>query len=169
VPVLAVPSLARSESGAAGVRTILATTDGSDYADAVAPFAAELAAACGSSVVLLELTSGAASESRAADQQADAEKHLIKLAELFEKSAVPVQRVVAQGNPISGILDQVKRRNVDLIAMSTHGGAPRCEAVVGSVTQAILRQSGIPVLMTRTCPAPRRPGDRRKAAKVRRR
>jgi nucleotide-binding universal stress UspA family protein len=170
VPILAVPSLSRAAFGpGAGVRTILVTTDGSDYADAVAPVAADLAAACGSSVVLLELTPTAASESRAVRRQADAEKHLRDLGKLFERRGIPTQQIAARGSPVSGILEEARLREIGLVAMSTHGSARHCDAVVGSVTQAVLQQSGIPVLMTRSCPAPAPPGERRRTAKSRRR
>lgn len=171
VPILAVPSLSREalQEGARPLRSILVTTDGSDYADAVAPLAADVAVACGCSVILLELVSGAGSEARAASLLAAAEAHLQELSRVFRRRGITTEQVTGRASPVNGILDLARRRNVDLITMSTHGGAPRVDAVVGSVTQAVLQQAGIPVLMSRTGAALRRLGDRRKTARARRR
>jgi nucleotide-binding universal stress UspA family protein len=171
-PILALPSVSRAApQGIAGtgspVRTILVTSDGSDYADAIAPLAADAAAACGSSVLLLEVIPARASESRAVSQQAAAEDHLQRLGRLFRRRGIPIECITRKGSPVSGILETAKRRNVDLIAMSTHGGAQRFGAIVGSVTQSVLQQAGIPVLMIRTSPAPAFPGERRKVSRAR--
>jgi nucleotide-binding universal stress UspA family protein len=171
VPILAVPSLSRAAFHSVTgppLHSILVTTDGSDYADAVAPLAAEIAVACECSVLLLEVIPAAASEYRASSQEAAAEEHLERLSRVFSKRGLSTEQITGRGNPVTEILNLARRRNVDLIAMSTHGGAQSIGSVVGSVTQAVLQQSGIPVLMTRTCPAPRRPQDRRKVARARR-
>jgi nucleotide-binding universal stress UspA family protein len=169
-PILALPSVSRAAiagTAAARIRTILVTSDGSDYADAIAPLAADAAVACGSSILLLEVIPARASESHTATQQAAAEEHLERLALVFERRGIPTERLTRRASPINGILETAKRRNVDLIAMSTHGGAKRYGAIVGSVTQSVLQQAGIPVLMNRTSPAPTMPGERRKVARAR--
>jgi nucleotide-binding universal stress UspA family protein len=171
-PILALSSVSRAAlEGAAAeevpIRTILVTTDGSDYADAIAPLAADVADACGSSVVLLEVIPGGASESRAATQRAAAQEHLEGLSQIFKGRGIPTECVTRKGSPVNGILETARQRGVDLIAMSTHAGAQRFGAVVGSVTQSVLQQAGIPVLMTRTCPAPKLPGERRKVIRAR--
>jgi nucleotide-binding universal stress UspA family protein len=171
VPILAVPSLSFAAFQAAPgppIQSILVTTDGSDYADAVVPLAADIAAACDCSILLLEVIPASGSEYRASSQEAAAEEHLKRLSRIFEKRGLSTERITGRGHPVGGILELARRRNVDLIAMSTHGGAQRTGTVVGSVTQAVLQQSGVPVLMTRTRPAPRRPNDRRKVARARR-
>jgi nucleotide-binding universal stress UspA family protein len=166
-PILALPSVSRimpdgRRDPGSTIRTILVTTDGSDYADSIAPLAADAAVACGASILLLEVIPAAGSASRAANQQAAAEEHLQRLAQVFENRGVPTGYLTRKGTPVNGILETAKRRNVDLIAMSTHGGAKRFGAIVGSVTQSVLQQAGIPVLMNRTSPAPKVEGERRK-------
>jgi nucleotide-binding universal stress UspA family protein len=166
-PILALPSVSRGIDAGLPIRTILVTTDGSDYADAIAPLAADAAVACGSSILLLEVVPGRASESRAATERASAEEHLRRLAQVFGRRGIRTEYLTRKGAPVSAILETVKRRGVDLIAMSTHGGAKRYGALVGSVTQSVLHQAGIPVLMSRTGPAPRVQGERRKVARAR--
>jgi len=169
-PILALPSISRAMrdgSLESTIRTILVTTDGSDYADTIAPLAADAALACGASILLLEVVAPSASASRASNAQSAAEEHLERLAQVFENRGIPTSRLTRKGTPIHGILETAKRKNVDLIAMSTHGGEKRFGAIVGSVTQSVLQQSGIPVLMNRTCPAPTLQGERRKVARAR--
>jgi nucleotide-binding universal stress UspA family protein len=170
-PILALPSVSRampdSSRGGSSIRTILVTTDGSDYADSIAPLAADAAVACGASILLLEVIPTGASESRASNEQASAEEHLQHLARTFENRGIPTEFLTRKGTPVNGILQTAKRRNVDLIAMSTHGGAKRFGAIVGSVTQSVLHQAGIPVLMNRIRPAPKVQGERRKVARAR--
>jgi len=132
------------------------TTDGSDYADAIAPFAAEFAVSSDTSVILLEVMSTVASESRAMEIRGAAEEHLKRLARSFQERRIPTESVVGQGSPVNAILDLARRRHVDLIAMSTHGGAQRCDAAVGSVTQQVLKMAGTPLLMIRSCHGPRK-------------
>ena len=173
-PILALPSVSRivPEGGRdpkSTIQTILVPTDGSDYADSIAPLAADAAVACGASVLLLEVIPSAASASRAANQQAAAEEHLQRLAQSFENRGIPTGCLTRKGTPLNGILETAKRRNVDLIAMSTHGGAKRFGAIVGSVTQSVLHQAGLPVLMNRIGTAPKVEGERRKVARSRHR
>lgn len=175
VPILAVPSMSRSTL-AEGISetiqplgTILVTTDGSDYADAIAPLAAEIAAESRTAVILLQISLAAGSRARAVAEQAAAEKHLNGLKDIFEAKGIPTECMTGRGNPVNGILDLTRRRRIDLIAMSSHGGARRLGSAVGSVTQAVLQQSGIPVLMIRPRRAVKRPGDRRMVARSRRR
>jgi nucleotide-binding universal stress UspA family protein len=166
-PILALPSVQRMTPGGLPerpIRTILMTTDGSDYADAIAPLAADAAVACGASMLLLEVIPGRASESRAVTQQAAAEEHLERLAKVFDRRGIPTGCLTRKGNPVGAILETAKRRNVDMIAMSTHGGVKRYGSLVGSVTQSVLHQAGVPVLMSRSGPAPKLAGERRKAA-----
>jgi len=171
VPILAVPSLsfaAFQRVPGPPMESILVTTDGSDYADAIVPLAADIAVACTCTVLLLEVIPASGSEYRISSQEAAAEEHLARLSRVFAKRGISTECITERGHPVGGILELARRRNVDLIAMSTHGGAQRTGTVVGSVTQAVLQQAGIPVLMTRTCPAPRRPNDRRKVVRARR-
>lgn len=52
------------------------------------------------------------------------------------------------GHPVSGILDEI-RREFDLVVMGTIGHGALTGAIIGSVTQRILAQSLIPVLIVK--------------------
>lgn len=154
VPILAVPSfswsvqVACAEPAVPPLQSILVTSDGSASSDAVAPLAAELAARSNAGVYLLQL-SPPGGGSRAAAEQEAARRHLEGLRKTFERKGVSTECVTVRAAPVDGILEFVKQRTIDLIAMSTHGRPPRAGSVAGSVTQAVLRQAGIPVLMIR--------------------
>lgn len=52
------------------------------------------------------------------------------------------------GNPASSILDEIKR-DFDLVVMGTQGHGAFAGAVLGSVTQRVLNNSHIPVLIVK--------------------
>jgi len=51
--------------------------------------------------------------------------------------------------PYQGIIDAAKRKKCDVIFMATHGRGKLASLVLGSVTQKVLTQSKIPVLVYR--------------------
>lgn len=175
VPILAVPSISWHAQQASGdpavstLRSILVTTDGSRTGDAVAPMAAELAARCGSEVILLQLRPAARNGARALAGQKDAEKHLNGLKRVFERKGVSAECVTFAASPVDGIPGFAKERKVDLVAMSTRGQPRPPGSAVDSVTRAVLQQAALPVLIIRPSPAPKRAKPRRKAASSRRR
>jgi len=149
VPILAVPSFSRVAFGAPSeVRTLLVTTDGSGAGDAILPSAAQVAEEGGFSVVLLQLSPPRTRASGALRRRPDVDERLERLARTFRKKGVPTECVTGRANPVRGILDVAGRRQIDLIAMSTHGESRGRAAALGSVTRAVLQQGGIPVLVT---------------------
>ncbi|MFI5362756.1 MAG: universal stress protein, partial [Elusimicrobiota bacterium] len=53
------------------------------------------------------------------------------------------------GNPVRDLLRLVRTRNADLVVMATHGRAGLKRVLLGSVTEAVARQSPAPVLAVR--------------------
>jgi len=171
VPILAVPSLSRGAFGdRTGVgelpfRNLLVTTDGSATGDAILPAAAQLAEEGGFSVVLLQLSPAKARASGALRRRSDVEDRLERLARTFRRKGIPTECQTGRATPIRGILDVAERRQIDLIAMSTHGESRSAKSALGSVARAIFQQGGIPVLVTRVAPAfPRSSRSRKSAA-----
>jgi nucleotide-binding universal stress UspA family protein len=158
VPILAVPSLSRGAFEAASgvgeppVRTLLVTTDGSATGDAILPAAVQVAEDGDFSVLLMQLSPAKTRASGALRRRSDVEDRLDRLARTFRRKGIPTECVTGRASPVRGILDVAERRQVDLIAMSTHGESRGSAAAVGSVTRAVLQQGGIPVLVTRVAP-----------------
>jgi nucleotide-binding universal stress UspA family protein len=59
---------------------------------------------------------------------------------------VTADAVVAEGPPAGAILDQAGRMGADLIVMGTHGRSGFDRALIGSVTEKVLRKATCPVL-----------------------
>src|SRR3954454_421314 len=57
-----------------------------------------------------------------------------------------VRIYIDNGDTVSGILEQATRDASDLIVMGTHGRSGVARAVLGSVTERVVRQAPIPVL-----------------------
>jgi nucleotide-binding universal stress UspA family protein len=57
-----------------------------------------------------------------------------------------VRMHIATGRAVSGILEQTTRERSDLIVMSTNGRSGLARAVLGSVTEGVVRQATMPVL-----------------------
>lgn len=57
--------------------------------------------------------------------------------------------VVVDHSPAAGILHHAGEKNVDLIAMATHGHGGVTRALLGSVTDKVVRGAAVPVLVVR--------------------
>ena len=68
------------------------------------------------------------------------------LANWIEKSNIPVIPVVKAGNLTDQILHCVKREEIDLVVMGTHGLNGFRELIADSVTEQVVRRSSVPVL-----------------------
>lgn len=62
---------------------------------------------------------------------------------------IPVKKKVIQGHPSTIILEEVVTENIDLVVMGSHGYGPIAGAVLGSVSQRVLRRATCPVLIVK--------------------
>jgi len=60
-----------------------------------------------------------------------------------------VSTMVEMGIPYRAIPDKARKENVDLIVMSTHGRTGLMHALIGSVTERVVREAICPVLSIR--------------------
>jgi nucleotide-binding universal stress UspA family protein len=65
------------------------------------------------------------------------------------EQGVKASRHVAIGEPAEAILRVCRRQKADLIVMTTHGKSGLKRAILGSVADKIIRESGIPVMVIR--------------------
>ena len=68
------------------------------------------------------------------------------IAERAADSHVETEAVVRRGNPHDDILAYANEHDIDLIVMGTHGRTGVKRALLGSVTEDVVRHSEIPVL-----------------------
>ncbi|SHI19649.1 universal stress protein [Desulfosporosinus lacus] len=64
-------------------------------------------------------------------------------------SGVPFKKKMIQGHPSTVILEEVINENIDLVVMGSHGYGPITGAVLGSVSQRVLRKATCPVLIVK--------------------
>jgi nucleotide-binding universal stress UspA family protein len=79
------------------------------------------------------------------ERLAAARAHLEKQRPLFEGLDVAID-VITGLDPAEQIVEYANENGVDLIAMSTHGRTGFRHLVMGSVAEAVLRRSAIPVV-----------------------
>lgn len=68
------------------------------------------------------------------------------IAEQATGSDIETEPVVQRGNPHDDILTYANEHDIDLIVMGTHGRTGVKRALLGSVTEDVVRHSEIPVL-----------------------
>jgi nucleotide-binding universal stress UspA family protein len=76
----------------------------------------------------------------------DAETKLAACVEKRKKSSVRIVPILKQADAPEGILAAAAELSADFIIMGTHGRKGIARALIGSVTEAIVRVSPVPVL-----------------------
>lgn len=71
---------------------------------------------------------------------------LDRLARPWRMSGVPIETHILTGVPAVGIVEAARGLACDLIIMGTHGRTGISHALMGSVTESVIRNSDIPVL-----------------------
>ncbi|MFC2065946.1 universal stress protein [Chloroflexota bacterium] len=146
---------------------ILVPLDGSKIGEAALPYVEELVSKLGTTpkieVTLLQVVSSTtyyvvAGEASVpvpyTEQELDAIKqkateYLDKAGEGLRSTGAIVKNQVAIGKASVEIIKAADEINVDLVAMSTHGRHGFSRLALGSVTDKVLRDGNVPVLMVR--------------------
>jgi nucleotide-binding universal stress UspA family protein len=133
---------------------ILIPTDFSDSAAAAVQQALAFAEREQAQILLLHVLPSMAVAGQEEELAATAEQWLRDVA---HQAAVPAQTLITWGDPATEICRVARERHCDLIVMSTHGRTGRALDVIGSVTDAAVRQAPCAVLVLRAAlfrPAP---------------
>lgn len=155
---------------------IVVPLDGSKTAESILPFVLEIAGPLDIEVVLLRVVvpipPSVVEGSRevvvedAEARRAEAARYLDVLAAELRDRGVRVRTVVRRGDPVAEIASAARELDVDLVAMTTHGRSGLGRLLFGSVAEAVLRSTDLPVLMMRQTAArvaARAGGERREA------
>jgi len=78
--------------------------------------------------------------------RAQATKQIEELADGVAKDGISVTSVAIEERPFSAILEEAKRRSVDLIVMGTRGLTGLKHVAFGSVAERVVREAPCPVL-----------------------
>jgi nucleotide-binding universal stress UspA family protein len=147
VPLWVTPSFAPAHAAFAShlsacvVRTILVTTDGSKASLAVLPIAEAVATLFGSRILLLHGTGPGGAT--------DVDDWMKDLAREIQRRSIPVETLIQAGEPVDVILDGAAREKAELLAMTTHGKGGGSGRAAGSVVEAVLKRTVIPLLIAR--------------------
>src|SRR5450756_428457 len=149
------------------IRQILVPLDGTELGEAVLPYAKDLGSRLHAKVHFLQVFEGetpnlleweAASNVgpaiEAAAEETDreekgADNYLSRLVSNWRAEGIDAGCTVVEGAPAVKIIETAHSLGVDLIAMSTHGRSGLARLVSGSVTDEVVRQAGIPVLLVK--------------------
>jgi nucleotide-binding universal stress UspA family protein len=136
---------------------ILVPTDFSETAGHALRYASDLARGLGASLIVVyadpflppidfTATVGGWDESTFNLLKARAEEQLQRDAEANIDRSILYDTVVRVATPIDGILAQARESAAGLIVMGTHGRSGFRRLAIGSVTEAIMRRSDVPVI-----------------------
>ena len=138
------------------MKLILVPTDFSEPATRALRFASKLAEESGAHLLVLyadtfeipiDYTSTAAQVALGSQQLAEnAREELQTYTELHVPANVPFDVRVVINSPVNAILDQARQSGAELIVMGTHGRTGIRRLFLGSVTEAVVRLSTVPVL-----------------------
>jgi len=150
-------------------KCLLVPLDGSHFASKALRYATEIATHFGSEVILLQVIKPAAPVTSAPGNASPraAEIALLAAEEEDRRNATGARRYlsgkvrgirsrnikasyqVVVGDPATSIIEFSKNKQMDLVVMTTHGKSGLKRAIMGSVADTVVRESGKPVLVIR--------------------
>ncbi|NWG01293.1 MAG: universal stress protein [Syntrophaceae bacterium] len=133
---------------------ILVPLDGSNCAEDVFPRIEKLATDLKATLVLLRVAyahvfPGTDPTEAEVKVVREAEEYLDKLKKRLEAEGYKVETHVRYGHDAEEILDHAAQKEIDLIAMTTHGRSGIKRFLLGSVAEKVLRYSAKPVFLVR--------------------
>ena len=133
---------------------ILVPLDGSECAEIVLPKVEKLATDLKASIAILRVAyahtfPGADPTEAEVKVVREAEEYLRKIEERLKAKGLKVDSHVRYGNDADEILDHAAQKDIDFIAMTTHGRSGVKRFLLGSVAEKILRHSPKPIFLVR--------------------
>lgn len=147
------------------VRRILVPLDGSGFGEAALPYVEEFAGAVGAEVTLLQSVAphhfeidlaetrsphlSKLSEEYVDNATATAHDYLATIQKRLSENGIVAHCVVEVGPPAERIVACAKEKDIDLIALSTHGRSGISAIVMGSVANKVFHYAEVPVLLVK--------------------
>lgn len=149
-------------------KRVLVPLDGSELAEAILPFMEQVAGPLDVEVVLLHVieppsageviaSAGVVSPDVWRMKELEAKQYLAGVEQRLGGKGLRVQRRLQLGRAADEIIAMATALGADLIAMTTHGHSGIARLLFGSVAEAVLRASSVPVLMFRATAESRKP------------
>jgi nucleotide-binding universal stress UspA family protein len=136
------------------LKKILVPLDGSELAERGLTYATALATSTGAQLVLLRAALshtfiGVDSRERQTGAIQEAELYLDDVATWVRAGGFTCEAVVTYGRAAESIINQARLSGADLIVMTTHGRTGPGRWIFGSVTESVVANSPVPVLVQR--------------------
>jgi len=158
-PVFVVPAhLTPPQERELRLDRVLVPLDGSRVAEAALELP-PLLGTTGWEIVLLHVREPRARRIEVEIPGDDPQVYLDRVAERLRAAGYRVETVVRDGRPEQVIVELARQRQVDLIAMVTHGWSGLRDVVMGSTAEQVLAHAPVPVLLRRPSQAAIRAGD----------
>ncbi len=147
-------------------RTILVPVDGSEPSDSAVAFALRLAREQGGSIIFAHVVEVAKIIGMTATSSIDpnyaiaaatdaGQAELEQAKAQAESAKIAATTELVEDDTVTGLLNLAEQKQVDLVVMGSHGRSGISRALLGSVTEGVLRHAPIPVLVV---PAPKSKG-----------
>ncbi len=134
-------------------KTILVTLDGTPTDQAIIEHIKQLAKLANSRLVLLHVADGWAARTYGPDavspEITEDTAYLEKIRAEFQSEGIPVEAVLAFGEPAKEIVRWVQEKGCDLVAMSTHGHRFFADIILGTTATRVQHSISVPVLLLR--------------------
>ena len=134
------------------IERIVVPLDGSMTAEAILPQVRRVLYRNDSEIILVRALPTPLVEEAAVlaeVQLGAAREYVMGQVEKLQRQGVRVRHVLRMGSPVEVILDVVESEKATLIALATHGKTGLQRFLLGSVAEALLRRSPVPVLLVR--------------------
>ena len=132
---------------------ILVAVDGSEFSDAAVDQAISLGGVCNSEIFIISVVDLYPEQMAVAPllvekMSEEVRKHLESAEKKVKKAGIPCETIVRMGGkPQEFIVQEAKKRSVDLITMGTHGRTGIERVFMGSVAQNVIGNAPCPVLV----------------------
>ncbi len=142
-------------------KTILVPLDGSKRAERILPYVEELALKFEAKLVLLQVVEPSVVLAAPYDMghyydinqieriSDEAKAYLAAVQADLTAKGIAVETLVDSGPVVTCVIEEAVRKNVDLVAMASHGRSGLARAFYGSVASGILNQADRPLLLIR--------------------
>lgn len=134
-------------------KKILMTLDGTSSDRAIIEHVKELAKLANGKVVLLHVADGWAARTYGADavsaEITQDTAYLKAIRGELQDAGVPTESELAYGDPVTEIVNWVRRKGCDLVAMSTHGHRLLADIFLGTTASRVQHSVSVPVLLLR--------------------
>ena len=150
-----------SARGACMLRKIVVPLDGSPLAELALTYAAELSVPTGARLLLVRAAlshtlPGVDGRERKAGAIEEAEEYLFRTASALVERGYACETRVPYGHPADGITEEARLNDASLIVMTTHGRTGPGRLLFGSVAEAVVGRTSVPVLLARAWLPPQR-------------